>query len=116
VTELWLFLLGLRIDYQAIPKRLQSDSKWLQKVLDRERVDSAAIYRDSSIWLDRNTDSIRLRLLFLFSQVTPLASAVVDNEGGRVVDSTGALVLKTIPKTMVVIGGNLSAIWLLLRM
>jgi hypothetical protein len=40
------------------------------------------------------------------SEVTPLPSAVVDNAGGRIVDSTGALELKTIPKTMAVVGGE----------
>jgi dihydrolipoamide dehydrogenase len=38
--------------------------------------------------------------------VTPLPSAPVDNAGGKIVDSTGALELKTIPKTMAVIGGK----------
>lgn len=40
------------------------------------------------------------------SEVTPLPTCPVDNEKGRIVDSTGALVLKTIPKTMVVVGGG----------
>ncbi len=40
------------------------------------------------------------------SEVTPLPTCPVDNATGRVVDSTGALVLKTIPKTMAVIGGG----------
>lgn len=38
--------------------------------------------------------------------MTPLPPAPVDNAGGRIVDSTGALELKTIPKTMAVIGGE----------
>jgi len=39
------------------------------------------------------------------SEVAPLPTCPVDNKGGRIVDSTGALELKTIPKTMAVIGG-----------
>jgi dihydrolipoamide dehydrogenase len=40
------------------------------------------------------------------SEVTPLPTCPVDNEKGRIVDSTGALVLKTVPKSMAVIGGG----------
>ena len=40
------------------------------------------------------------------SEVTPLPPVPVDNAGGRIVDSTGALDLKSIPKSMVVIGGG----------
>lgn len=40
------------------------------------------------------------------SEVTPLPPCPVDNEGGRIVDSTGALALKSVPKSMVVIGGG----------
>merc|ERR1711924_409344 len=37
---------------------------------------------------------------------SPLPPCPVDNAGGRIVDSTGALDLKEIPKTMAVIGGG----------
>ena len=40
------------------------------------------------------------------SSVTPLPGVEVDNDGGVVVDSTGALVLPKVPETMVVIGGG----------
>jgi dihydrolipoamide dehydrogenase len=40
------------------------------------------------------------------SEVTPLPPAPVDNDKGRIVDSTGALVLKSIPKRLAVIGGG----------
>ena len=40
------------------------------------------------------------------SEVTPLAPAPVDNDRGRIVDSTGALVLKGVPKRLAVIGGG----------
>ncbi|RYG62826.1 dihydrolipoyl dehydrogenase, partial [archaeon] len=40
------------------------------------------------------------------SEPSPLPTCPVDNAGKKVVDSTGALVLDTIPKTMVVVGGG----------
>ena len=40
------------------------------------------------------------------SEVSPLGPCPVDNDVGRIVDSTGALVLKKVPKHMVVIGGG----------
>lgn len=40
------------------------------------------------------------------SEVTPLPPVPVDNAGGRIVDSTGALDIKEVPKTMAVIGGG----------
>jgi dihydrolipoamide dehydrogenase len=50
------------------------------------------------------------------SSVTPLPGVEVDNAKGIVVDSTGALVLKAVPKKMVVIGGGvigleLGSVW-----
>lgn len=50
------------------------------------------------------------------SSVTPLPDVEVDNAGGIVVDSTGALELKLVPKKMVVIGGGvigleLGSVW-----
>ena len=40
------------------------------------------------------------------SEVTPLPPVPVDNAGGKIVDSTGALEISQIPKTMAVIGGG----------
>lgn len=40
------------------------------------------------------------------SEPSPFPPAPVDNAAGRIVDSTGALALKAIPKTMAVIGGG----------
>jgi len=50
------------------------------------------------------------------SSVTPLPGVEVDNEKGVIVDSTGALALPAVPKTMVVIGGGvigleLGSVW-----
>lgn len=40
------------------------------------------------------------------SEVSPLPPCPVDNEAGRIVDSTGALALTEVPATMAVIGGG----------
>ena len=40
------------------------------------------------------------------SEVTPLPPVPVDNAGGKIVDSTGALDIKEVPEHMVVIGGG----------
>jgi len=50
------------------------------------------------------------------SSVTPLPGVEVDNDKHRIVDSTGALALPKVPKTMVVIGGGvigleLGSVW-----
>ena len=50
------------------------------------------------------------------SSVTPLPGVEVDNAGGRIVDSTGALELAEVPKKLVVIGGGvigleLGSVW-----
>ncbi|MBC2663935.1 dihydrolipoyl dehydrogenase [Novosphingobium flavum] len=50
------------------------------------------------------------------SSVTPLPGVTIDNDGGVVVDSTGALELASVPKKMVVIGGGvigleLGSVW-----
>ena len=51
------------------------------------------------------------------SSVTPLPGVAVDNDGGIIVDSTGALVLPKVPEHLVVIGGGvigleLGSVWL----
>jgi dihydrolipoamide dehydrogenase len=50
------------------------------------------------------------------SSVTPLPGVEVDNDGGRIVDSTGALALPQVPKRLMVIGGGvigleLGSVW-----
>jgi dihydrolipoamide dehydrogenase len=45
-------------------------------------------------------------LLALGSEPSPLPSCPVDNAGKKIVDSTGALEISSIPKKMVVIGGG----------
>lgn len=45
-------------------------------------------------------------ILAVGSEVTPLPTVPVDNAGQKIVDSTGALELKSIPKRLAVIGGG----------
>lgn len=40
------------------------------------------------------------------SEPTPLPTCPVDNEGGKIIDSTGALMLNEVPKKMVLVGGG----------
>jgi len=50
-----------------------------------------------------NTKNI---LIATGSEVSPLPPCPVDNDGGKIIDSTGALILKTVPEKMVVVGGG----------
>jgi dihydrolipoamide dehydrogenase len=45
-------------------------------------------------------------MLAVGSEVTPLPPVPVDNDGGKIVDSTGALMLDKIPESLAVIGGG----------
>ena len=45
-------------------------------------------------------------ILAVGSEVSPLPTCVVDNAGKKIVDSTGALDLTSIPKKLVVVGGG----------
>jgi dihydrolipoamide dehydrogenase len=52
------------------------------------------------------TVGVKNILIATGSEVTPLPPVPVDNAGGMIVDSTGALELKSVPDSMVVIGGG----------
>jgi dihydrolipoamide dehydrogenase len=65
----------------------------------------------NSVTVDLNgggTETIEAKniILAVGSEVTPLPTAVVDNAGGKIVDSTGALQINKVPESMVVIGGG----------
>ncbi|KAF0693391.1 Aste57867_15644 [Aphanomyces stellatus] len=52
------------------------------------------------------TVSTKNILIATGSEVTPLPPVPVDNASGKIVDSTGALALKRVPKHLVVVGGG----------
>jgi dihydrolipoamide dehydrogenase len=58
--------------------------------------------------IDGSSASVEAKniLIATGSEVTPLPPVPVDNAGGLIVDSTGALEIKAVPKKMVVIGGG----------
>lgn len=57
---------------------------------------------------DGGTESLETKNVILAtgSEVTPLPPVPVDNAGGRIVDSTGALDIPAVPKSMAVVGGG----------
>lgn len=58
--------------------------------------------------LDGSTQSVETKnvLIATGSETTPLPPVPIDNAGGKIVDSTGALELKEVPEKMVVVGGG----------
>ncbi len=70
----------------------------------------------SSVRVGTRSVSARNIVIATGSSVTPLAGVEVDNDAGRIVDSTGALALATVPRHLVVIGGGvigleLGSVW-----
>ena len=66
---------------------------------------------------DARTVTARNIMIATGSSVTPLPGVAVDNDGGVIVDSTGALALSKVPEHLVVIGGGvigleLGSVWL----
>mmetsp|Transcript_23692 Transcript_23692/g.34531 ORF Transcript_23692/g.34531 Transcript_23692/m.34531 type:complete len:499 (+) Transcript_23692:105-1601(+) len=57
---------------------------------------------------DGGTESLNTKnvLIATGSEVTPLPPVPVDNDGQKIVDSTGALEISKVPKTMAVVGGG----------
>ena len=57
---------------------------------------------------DGGTESLKTKNIVIAtgSEVTPLPPVPVDNAGGKIVDSTGALDINQVPETMAVIGGG----------
>jgi len=76
-----------------------------------------ATFRDAHTVEVAGTDhTARNIVIATGSSVTPLPGVEVDNDKGVIVDSTGALTLPAVPKTMVVIGGGvigleLGSVW-----
>ncbi|MEO5809344.1 MAG: FAD-dependent oxidoreductase, partial [Sphingomicrobium sp.] len=71
----------------------------------------------NSVKVGDRTVTARNIMIATGSSVTPLPGVVVDNDGGVIVDSTGALALPKVPESLVVIGGGvigleLGSVWL----
>ncbi|RIV93453.1 dihydrolipoyl dehydrogenase [Aurantiacibacter xanthus] len=71
---------------------------------------------EHTVEVEGESHSAREIVIATGSSVTPLPGVEIDNDKGVVVDSTGALDLPAVPKTMVVIGGGvigleLGSVW-----
>jgi dihydrolipoamide dehydrogenase len=70
----------------------------------------------NTVKVDDRTVTAKNIVIATGSSVTPLPGVEVDNEGAKIVDSTGALALPKVPEHMVVIGGGvigleLGSVW-----
>ena len=77
----------------------------------------AAFESANSVKVGDKTVTAKNILIATGSSVTPLPGVTVDNDGGVIVDSTGALALPRVPEHLVVIGGGvigleLGSVWL----
>ncbi|HEX7822987.1 MAG TPA: dihydrolipoyl dehydrogenase [Sphingobium sp.] len=76
----------------------------------------ATFTRANTVEIDGKAVTAKNIVIATGSSVTPLPGVTVDNDGGIVVDSTGALALPAVPKNLVVIGGGvigleLGSVW-----
>ena len=77
---------------------------------------AAAFEAPNRVKVGDRTVSAKNVVIATGSSVTPLPGVEVDNDSGRIVDSTGALALPQVPKRLVVIGGGvigleLGSVW-----
>src|SRR5687767_6278046 len=77
---------------------------------------AAAFDAPNRLKVGDRTVSARNVVIATGSSVTPLPGVEVDNDGGKIVDSTGALALPKVPKRLVVIGAGvigleLGSVW-----
>ena len=77
---------------------------------------AAAFEAPNKVKVGDRTVSAKNVVIATGSSVTTLPGVEIDNDGGRIVDSTGALALPQVPKRLVVIGGGvigleLGSVW-----
>src|SRR5215210_7317714 len=77
---------------------------------------AAAFEAPNRVKVGDRTVSAKNVVIATGSSVTPLPGVEIDNDGGKIVDSTGALALPQVPKRLVVIGGGvigleLGSVW-----
>ncbi len=95
-------------------------TKGIEFLFKKNKIDwkkGLATFQDAhTVKVGDETVTARNVIIATGSSVTPLPNVEVDNDKGIIVDSTGALELKAVPKTMVVIGGGvigleLGSVW-----
>ena len=95
-------------------------TKGIEFLFKKNKVDwlkGYATFKDAhTVEVNGETKTAKEIVIATGSSVTPLPGVEVDNAKGVVVDSTGALELPKVPKTMVVIGGGvigleLGSVW-----
>ena len=98
-------------------KELTGGIEYLFKKSKVDWLKGLATFKDAhTVEVDGKTHSARDIVIATGSSVTPLPGVEVDNDGGVIVDSTGALALDRVPGHMVVIGGGvigleLGSVW-----
>jgi dihydrolipoamide dehydrogenase len=98
-------------------KELTGGIEFLFKKNKVEWVKGRATFEDAhTVKVGDRTVTAKAVVIATGSSVTPLPGVEVDNAARKIVDSTGALELPTVPRTMVVIGGGvigleLGSVW-----
>jgi len=104
---------GKMLDSKA--KTVQGLTGGIEHLLKKHKVDyfkgSGTLSGTNSIDValnDGGSETLQTKNIVIAtgSEVTPLPSVPVDNAAGKIVDSTGALDISEVPKTMAVIGGG----------
>jgi dihydrolipoamide dehydrogenase len=117
-------LTGAKLDLKAMlaekvsaVKGLTDGIEFLFKKNKVEWLKGHASFEDThTVKIGRKKVTAKTVVIATGSSVTPLPGVEVDNDGGVIVDSTGALALPKVPKHMVVIGGGvigleLGSVW-----
>ncbi|MET0240442.1 MAG: dihydrolipoyl dehydrogenase [Sphingobium sp.] len=115
---------GVELDFPALmadkDKAVTGLTGGIEFLFKKNKVDwlkgLATFTGANSVVVDGKTVTAKNIVIATGSSVTPLPGVTVDNAGGVVVDSTGALALPAVPKTIVVIGGGvigleLGSVW-----
>lgn len=105
--------IGKMLDTKA--KTVMGLTGGIEHLLKKHKVDyfkgKGSIGSKNSVKVDLNDGSsqslnVKNIVIATGSEVTPLPPVPVDNAGGKIVDSTGALDISEVPKKMAVIGGG----------
>jgi dihydrolipoamide dehydrogenase len=124
LAKFGLKLDGVSLDLDAMhgekSKAVKELTGGIELLFKKNKVDwlkgQATFEAPNKVKVGDRTVSARNVVIATGSSVTPLPGVEVDNDGGRIVDSTGALALPQVPRKMVVIGGGvigleLGSVW-----